>query len=64
MVKQYVLTETEVKQAKERLKEIKHIALLCRDAMDYEGNREWYLRSKGFEEALRMLGLQRKETDI
>lgn len=57
MFKQYVLSEAEVKKAKARLKEIRHISLLCRDAQDDEGNREWYLKAKGFEEALRILGL-------
>lgn len=57
MIKQYVLTENEVKKARSRLKEMKHIALLCRDAGDKESNREWYLKTKGFEEALQILGL-------
>lgn len=57
MRKQYILEEAEVFKARDRLKELKHIALLCRDAADTEGNREWYLKAKGFEEALQMLGL-------
>ena len=61
MFKQYVLTEAEVRKAHDRLKELRHISLLCRDAMDLEGNREWYLRAKGYEEAMRMLGLVKED---
>lgn len=57
MVKQYVLTEKEVREVESRLREIRKIALLCRDAQDEEGNREWYLRAKGFEECMHMIGL-------
>ncbi len=57
MRKQYILTEDEVRKLDARLKEMRHIALLCRDAGDTEGNKEWYLKAKGFEEALQMLGL-------
>lgn len=54
---QYVLTKEEIKTAKERLIHLQHIALLSRDAEDYDSNREYYLRAKGFEEALIMLGI-------
>ena len=57
MYKQYVFSEREVSEAKDRLQEMKRISLLCRNAADMEGNREWYLRARGFEEALQMLGL-------
>lgn len=57
MFKQYVLSETEVIKARERLKKLKKIAMLNRDAGDNESNREYYLRAKGFEEALKMLGI-------
>ena len=61
MFRQYVLSEAEVKNVQERLKELRHITLLNRDAMDLECNKEWYFRAKGFEEALQMLGLCRTE---
>lgn len=41
MFRQYVLTEAEVRKVQDRLKEMRHISLLCRDAMDLESNREW-----------------------
>lgn len=40
MIKQYVLTEAEIRKVHDRLKEMRHISLLCRDAMDDESNRE------------------------
>lgn len=57
MYKQYVLTEKEIIEVEKRLKELRRISLLCRDAEDWEGNREWYLRAKGFEECMKMLKL-------
>lgn len=61
MLKQYVLTQTEVDNAQRRLWELRHLALLSRDGGHLEDNREFYLRAKGFEEALKMLGLKREE---
>ena len=57
MIRQYVLTEQEVRKVRSRLGEMRQIALMCRDAQDEESNREWYLRAKGYEEALKMLGI-------
>lgn len=57
MYKQYIMTETEVKKARNRLSEMRKIALMSRDAGDRGDNLEWYLRAKGFEEALKMLGI-------
>lgn len=56
MRKQYILTESEIRQAIDRMYELRKISLSCRDAGDTEANREFYLMAKGFEEALRMLG--------
>lgn len=61
MVKQYVLTQTEVDNVQRRLWDLRHHALLCRDGGHLEDNREFYLRAKGFEEALKMLGLRKEE---
>ena len=61
MYRQYVLTEAEVRKVRERLREMRHISLLSRDAHDDEANKEWYLRAKGFEEALIMLGLIKED---
>lgn len=55
---QYILTEEEVLKAKKRLLELRHIALLSRDAEQHEDNREYYLRAKGFEDALTILGIK------
>lgn len=60
MIKQYVLSQNEVDEVKRRLAELKHLALLSRDGLNLEDNREFYLRAKGFEEALKMLGLWRE----
>lgn len=54
---QYVISEEELIKAKKRLLELRHIALLSRDAEQHEDNREFYLRAKGFEEALKILGI-------
>lgn len=54
---QYILSEEEVLKAKKRILELRHIALLSRDAGEYEDNREYYLRAKGFEDALTTLGI-------
>lgn len=57
MKKQYVISEEEIVNAKKRLLELRHIALLSRDAGELEDNREYYLRAKGFEDALKILGI-------
>lgn len=54
---QYVLNEKEVNAAKKRLDKLRWIALMSRDSNDEEGNREFYLRAKGFEDALMILGI-------
>ena len=54
---QYILSQEEVKKAVDRLAQLKHVALLSRDAGQAEDNREYYLRAKGFEDALRILGI-------
>lgn len=58
---QYVLSEQEIKKAKDRLNQLKHIALLSRDAGHMEDNREYYLRAQGFKEALMILGIVRED---
>lgn len=57
MYKQYIMTEAEVRKVRNRLSEMRKIALMSRDAGDSGDNLEWYLKAKGFEEALRMLGI-------
>lgn len=58
---QYILTQEEVRNALDRLAQLKHVALLSRDAGQTEDNREYYLRAKGFEEALKILGVPIKD---
>lgn len=53
---QYVITKEELNTAKRRLEQMRQIALMARDAGDADTNREFYLKAKGFEEALTMLG--------
>ena len=53
----HVLTDNEVNKAKARLKQLKWLALMNRDVGDNESNRECYLKAKGFEEALTILGI-------
>ena len=57
MKKQYILTEEEVTEAIRKLKELRMASLMCRDAGDSEFNREFYLKAKGFEQALQVLGI-------
>lgn len=61
MKMQYVFSKQEIKAVRARLKELKWVALMNRDAKDAEANREFYLRAKGFEEALVMLGIVDEE---
>lgn len=58
MKKVYMLTEAEVKNLRNRLMELRTIALMNRDASQSEDSREFYLRAKGFQEALEMIGLK------
>lgn len=58
---QYVFSEQEIEAVRARLKKLKWIALMSRDARDAEANREFYLKAKGFEDALIMLGIVDKE---
>lgn len=60
---QYILSEQEVQKAKDRLKQLRHVALLSRDAGHMEDNREYYLRAQGFKEALIILGIV-KDKDV
>lgn len=57
MIKQYIISEKEVKAVKAKLKTLKQAALLSRDAGEVEDNREYYLKAKGFQEALEILGI-------
>lgn len=57
---QYVFSEDEIEKVKSRLRHLRRIALLSRDAGDTAGNREFYLKAKGFEEALTMLGIEER----
>lgn len=54
---QYVISAGEVEKAKSRLRHLRKVTLISRDAGDADGNREFYLKAKGFEEALVMLGI-------
>ena len=56
---QYILTQEEVQNALDRLAQLKHVALLSRDANQMDDNREYYLRAKGFEDALKILGIKK-----
>lgn len=53
----FVLTRDEVQAAKNRLHELRQVSLMARDAGDTEGNREYYLKAKGFEECMNILGI-------
>lgn len=57
---QYVFSEGEIEKARSRLRHLRRIALLSRDAGDTAGNREFYLKAKGFEEALVLLGIEER----
>ena len=54
---EYILTAQEIKTVKERLAELRRAALLSRDAGEMEDSKELYLKAKGFEEALTILGI-------
>ena len=54
---EYVLSAKEVQAAKDRMNELRKLALLARDAQKMEDSKEFYLRAKGFEEALTILGI-------
>ena len=58
MKKVYMLTEAEVKNLHNRLMELRTIALMSRDAAQKEDSREFYLRAKGFQEAMEMIGVK------
>lgn len=58
MIKQYIITEKEIKIVKNKLKTLRQAALLSRDAGEAEDNREYYLKAKGFQEALEILGIE------
>lgn len=58
---QYILSEQEVKRARDRLKQLRHVALLSRDSGHMEDNREYYLRAQGFKEALVILGIVKED---
>lgn len=57
MIKQYIISEKEVKAVKAKLKILRQAALLSRDAGEVEDNKEYYLKAKGFQEALEILGI-------
>lgn len=54
---QYIITKEEIEEAKQKLWELKQAALLSRDAGMMKDNREYYLKAKGFEDALITLGI-------
>lgn len=58
MIRQYVITEKEIKAVKNKLKTLRQAALLSRDAGEVEDNKEYYLKAKGFQEALEILGIE------
>ena len=57
---EYVFTASEIKAAKDRLAQLRQAALLSRDAKEMEDSKEFYLKAKGFEEALTMLGIMQE----
>lgn len=61
MKMQYVISEDEIKKAKGRLIQLRAVALMSRDAGDKEASREFYLKAKGFEDALVMLGIVKED---
>ncbi len=58
---QYVLSQEEIRATKDRLHELKQVALMSRDAGDTEANREYYLRAKGFEDCMTILGIIKRD---
>lgn len=58
MKKVYILTEAEIKKLNDRLMELRTVALMSRDAAQKEDSREFYLRAKGFQEAMEIIGLK------
>lgn len=54
---EYVLSAKEVQAVKDRMNELRKLALLARDAQEMEDSKELYLKAKGFEEALTILGI-------
>lgn len=57
---QYVFSASEIEKVKSRLRHLRKIVLISRDAGDTAGNREFYFKAKGFEEALTMLGIEER----
>lgn len=57
---QYVFSEGEIEKVRSRLRYLRKVALISRDAGDTAGNREFYFKAKGFEEALTMLGIEER----
>lgn len=57
---QYVFSASEIEKVRSRLRRLRKVALISRDAGDTAGNREFYLKAKGFEEALTMLGIEER----
>lgn len=57
---QYIITKEELNTAQRRLEQMRQIALMARDAADTETNREFYLKAKGFEEAMNLLGFRKE----
>ena len=57
---QYVFSAGEIEKVRSRLRYLRKVALISRDAGDTAGNREFYLKAKGFEEALTMLGIEER----
>jgi len=58
---QYIITKEEVDRAKQKLYELRQAALLSRDIGEMEDNRDLYLRAKGFEDALTILGVIKED---
>lgn len=54
---QYIITKEEIDRAKRRLEVLRQIALASRDAGEMEDSKEFYLKAKGFEDALTILGI-------
>lgn len=58
---QYIITQEEVAAAKAKHKSLKQAAYLSWKAGAEEDSQEFYLKAKGFEEALILLGIYKKE---
>ena len=59
MVRQYVITEDEVKEVNEQLRKIRENALMTRDAGDTETSKTFFDMANGYARCLKALGILR-----